>query len=57
VDAIIVPISHPAKSLRTAVALAIELQCPLVALCSQQAFAEEALTLVHDTGANETTEK
>jgi hypothetical protein len=51
VDAIIVPISHPVGSLRTAIALAIELKCPLVALCSQQALAEEAPQLVHDTGA------
>ncbi|HEY3606404.1 MAG TPA: hypothetical protein VGL06_02840 [Pseudonocardiaceae bacterium] len=51
VDAIIVPISHPVGSLHTAIALAIELKCPLVALCSQQASAEEALRLVHDTGA------
>jgi hypothetical protein len=51
VDAIIVPISHPAKSLETAVALAIDLQCPLVALCSQQAKVQEALTLFHNTGA------
>ncbi len=50
-DAIIVPISHPTASLRTAVTLAIELNCTLVALCSQQASAEEALRLVHNTGA------
>jgi hypothetical protein len=37
VDAVIVPASRPASSLSTATALAADLGCPLVALCSHQA--------------------
>ncbi|HEX4723433.1 MAG TPA: hypothetical protein VH333_13020, partial [Pseudonocardiaceae bacterium] len=41
------PISHPVEYLRTALTLARELCCPLVALCSQEATAEQAVALAN----------
>jgi hypothetical protein len=50
VDAIIVPIAHRTAALGTAIGLASGLGCPLVALCSQWASAEEAAPLARDKG-------
>ncbi len=51
VDAIIVPISHPTDHLRTALTLARQLSCPLVALCSQHASVHDAMPLADEVGA------
>jgi hypothetical protein len=50
VDAIIVPTARPAAYLRTAIALAKELDCALVALCSRLASADVTTKLGHDMG-------
>ncbi|MET0237743.1 MAG: hypothetical protein ABW224_24105 [Kibdelosporangium sp.] len=45
IDAIIVPTARPVAYLRTAIALAKQQGCPLVALCSRRASAEAAVKL------------
>lgn len=50
VDAIIVPISHPVDHLAPALRLARELNCPLVALCSQDAKTAQASALAEQIG-------
>jgi hypothetical protein len=50
VDAIIVPTSRPTANLSKAIALAAELGCLLVALCSQQAKADDAKVEARKSG-------
>lgn len=50
-NAIVVPVAHPAADLRNAMLLARKLECPLVALCSQQAKVDEAVPLAEEIGA------
>ena len=49
-DAILVPIAHPTGYLAKAIAIAAQLDCPLVALCSQQADAAEAVRMAAGSG-------
>ena len=50
VDAIIVPVAYSTDGLDTAIALARKLECPLLALCSQDATAANAVSRATNRG-------
>jgi hypothetical protein len=50
-DAIIVPTARPVRALRHAMRLGKAIDCPVIALCSRDASAEQARDLADDEGA------